>query len=208
MWRFWWRPPTPVGPGGMKLVVGLGNPGSKYAGTRHNVGYEVVDELVRRTPVAAREKFHGQWYELRVGDERVGLLKPLTWMNLSGKSLLAARDFYRVPHVNCLVICDDFQLGLGRLRFRKEGSSGGQKGLDDILARFGANDVPRLRMGVGAPPPGWDPKDHVLARFDVAEKARMREAVERAATAVSDWIREGIEFCMNRYNAEVPPKPV
>ena len=150
----------------MKLVVGLGNPGKKYENTRHNVGFEVVCELLRRySPGKPKTKFQGEFYETRLGGESVLLLMPHTFMNLSGRSVLAARDFYKIDNAEVLVVCDDLNLDLGRIRFRPKGSSGGQNGLADILTRLGSQEISRLRMGIGRVPDGWDAADFVLGRY-------------------------------------------
>ena len=185
----------------MKLVVGLGNPGRQYDGTRHNVGFEVIDRLADRHGVRAKEKFFGFWYEIRIDQERAGLLKPLTYMNLSGRSVRAACDFFRLDPSSVLVVCDDFQLDVGRLRFRRGGSAGGQKGLAHIIQLVGTEEVPRLRIGIGAPPPQWARVDYVLGRFDGEQQQAMQPAWSRAGNAVEDWIAHGTDFCMNKYNA-------
>jgi len=132
----------------MKLIVGLGNPGKKYEDTRHNVGFEVVCELIRRyQPGRPKTKFQGEYYESRISDESALLLMPHTFMNLSGGSVQKARDFYKIENADILVICDDLNLALGRLRFRPKGSAGGQNGLADILQRLGTQQVSRLRVG-------------------------------------------------------------
>ena len=122
-------------------------------------------------------------------------------MNLSGGSVLAARDFYKLANAEVLIVCDDFNLPLGKLRFRSEGSAGGQKGLADIITRLGDEAVPRLRVGVGPVPANWDPADFVLGRFNKEELPIIEPTVTRAADAVEDWIGLGIAECMNRYNA-------
>ena len=185
----------------MKLVVGLGNPGRKYQGTRHNVGFAVLDELARRRN-AARPKtnFQGEISEAEIGGQRVLLLWPQTFMNLSGSSVLAARDFYKIEDADLLVVCDDFNLPLGKLRFRSEGSSGGQNGLGDIIDRLGTEDVPRLRFGVGPVAANWDAADFVLSRFGKEELETVEEMVNRAADAVEDWVTESFAVCMNKYN--------
>ena len=119
----------------------------------------------------------------------------------TGSSVLAARDFYQIPTEDLLVVCDDFQLSLAQLRFRSRGSAGGQKGLADILHRLGTQEVSRLRFGVGAPPPQWDPADYVLSKFRDDEIDEVVAAVRRAVVGVEDWIKSGIEYCMNNYNA-------
>lgn len=186
----------------MKLVVGLGNPGRKYEGTRHNVGFVVLNELARRHK-AARPKtnFQGEISETELPGQKILLLWPHTFMNLSGASVLAARDFYKLDNSELLIVCDDFNLPLAKLRMRSEGSAGGQKGLDDIVLRLGTTAVPRLRIGVGPVPPSWDPADFVLSRFTKEELPQIEPALIRATDAVEDWIKLGIAECMNRYNA-------
>lgn len=187
----------------MKLVVGLGNPGRKYEGTRHNVGFEVLAELAREygtSPV--RAAFQGEVSEANLRGERALLLAPHTLMNLSGGSLLAARDFYKIENHDLLVVCDDFNLPLGRLRVRAKGSAGGQKGLADILRRLGTQDIARLRVGIGEPPANWDPADFVLSKFAKQERPEIDLAVRVAADAVAVWAAEGVAACMNRYNRD------
>lgn len=186
----------------MKLVVGLGNPGRKYEGTRHNVGFIVLNELARRHD-AARPKanFQGEISETELHGQKTLLLWPQTFMNLSGASVLAARDFYKLENSELLIVCDDFNLPLAKVRMRPEGSAGGQKGLDDVILRLGTEAVPRLRIGVGPLPANWDPADFVLSRFTKEELPEIEPAVARAADAVEDWTRLGIAECMNRYNA-------
>lgn len=128
------------------------------------------------------------------------LVWPLTWMNLSGSCVLAARDFYKVADADILVVCDDFQLPLGSIRIRGKGSGGGQNGLSDVVRRLGTEAVPRLRVGIGPVPPAWQPADFVLGRFSKEEKSAVEAAIDRAANAVEDWVAVGIEAAMNRYN--------
>ncbi len=185
----------------MKLVVGLGNPGRKYEHTRHNVGYAVLGELVRRAASRpARSRFHGEVVEADIGGVRTLLLCPTTYMNQSGHSVAEARQFYKLPLENMLVVCDDLNLPLGKLRFRASGSSGGHKGLEDIIRRLGSERFARLRIGIGQVPEGWDAADYVLARFAEVEKPAIEEAIAQAAGAVADWVCRGIHYCMNRYN--------
>jgi PTH1 family peptidyl-tRNA hydrolase len=185
----------------MKLVVGLGNPGRRYEGTRHNVGYAVLRELARRfgsgTPKA---KFHGEVMEAELAGHKALLLSPLTFMNNSGLSVQEAKGFYKVADEDLLVVCDDLNLPVARLRFRAKGSAGGQKGMEDIIRRLGSEEFARLRIGIGAPPEGWDWADYVLSKFSKEEIPEIEEVVGRAADAVALWAREGIEFCMNQYN--------
>ena len=185
----------------MKLIVGLGNPGRKYEGTRHNVGYMVLAELARKHVTGRpRERFRGEVLEADLGGVRTLLLSPTTYMNLSGASVLEARDFYKLTNQDLLIVCDDMNLPVGKHRLRESGSSGGQKGLEDIIRRLGGEQFPRLRIGIGSKPPAWDAADYVLSRFAEQEKPLIEEAVRRAAEAAVDWAREGTQFCMNRYN--------
>ena len=185
----------------MKLVVGLGNPGRKYEGTRHNVGFRVVAELARKhgqtKPKAA---FQGEVIEAQLGEHKSLLLCPHTLMNLSGGSVLAARDFYKIADEDLLIVGDDFNLPLGKLRFRANGSSGGQKGLADVIRRLGTDAVPRLRIGIDSPADGRRAADFVLGRFTKAETPVIDEAIWRAADAVEVWARDGMAVSMNQYN--------
>ncbi len=185
----------------MKLVVGLGNPGRKYKDTRHNVGYMALAELARRYGSSSvRAKFHADVVEANIEGERALLLSPLTYMNLSGTSVVEAFRFYKLSFAGLLVICDDLNLPLGKLRIRAKGSSGGQKGLADIINRLGDEQFARLRIGIGEPPSGWDAADFVLSRFNKKETTEIELAVQQAADAVALWAREGTHACMNRHN--------
>ncbi len=187
----------------MKLVVGLGNPGRKYQGTRHNIGYAILAELARNSaPSSPKHKFHGEAVEADIGGQKALLLSPLTYMNESGLSVAEAKTFYKIPDEDLLVLCDDLNLPLGKLRIRPQGSSGGQKGLDDIIRRLGSDNFPRLRMGIGTPPQGCDWADFVLSKFSPDEIPEIEQAVRRAAEAVAAWARDGIESCMNQYNRD------
>ena len=185
----------------MKLIVGLGNPGKKYAVTRHNVGFDVVAELARRSGVTGFKKaFQGETADVNLGGERVLLLMPHTFMNASGTSAIAARDFYKLTNDDLLVVCDDLNLPVGKLRVRMSGSSGGQKGLADIIRGAGGENVPRLRIGIGQPPGRMDAADYVLAKYGKEDKTEMELAVVLAADAAEMWARDGVATCMNRYN--------
>ena len=185
----------------MKLVVGLGNPGRKYQGTRHNIGFEVTEELARRFGGDFRSKFKGLVCDIRVSETPTLLLMPTTYMNLSGAAVVLAKDFYKIGPENLLVVCDDFNLPLANLRFRARGSAGGQNGLADILRRLGGTEIARLRFGIGHPPPRWDPADFVLGKFGKQEREQIDHAIIRAADGVADWVARGIDYCMNQYNA-------
>jgi PTH1 family peptidyl-tRNA hydrolase len=185
----------------MKLIVGLGNPGRKYEGTRHNVGFAVLAELARKNATGkAREAFEGEVVDATLQGERAVLLCPWTFMNRSGTSVLRARDFYKISNEDLLVICDDFNLPLAKLRVRPQGSSGGQKGLADIIRLLGTEEFPRLRIGVGPVPEGWDGADFVLGKFTKPQLPEIEPAIWRAADAAEVWSGQGIQDCMNRYN--------
>jgi peptidyl-tRNA hydrolase, PTH1 family len=187
----------------MKLVVGLGNPGRKYEGTRHNIGYAILAEVARICGTSSpKHKFHGEVMDAEIGGQKALLLSPLTYMNVSGLSVAEAKTFYKIPEEDMLVLCDDLNLPLGKLRIRLQGSSGGQKGLDDIINRLGTENFPRLRVGVGSPPPNYDWADFVLSKFNRDEIPQIELAVRRAADAVKAWARDGIESCMNQYNKD------
>jgi len=185
----------------MKLIAGLGNPGRKYEATRHNVGFMIVENLAARHATAKpRARFQGDTVEAQLAGQKALLLCPHTYMNRSGASVLAARDFYKLEHEDLLVVCDDFNLPLGKLRFRRGGSAGGQKGLADTIRRLGTDQIPRLRVGIGPVPEGWDPAGFVLGKFAKDEQDEAQHVVELAARAVEDWAAEGIGECMNKYN--------
>ena len=185
----------------MKLVVGLGNPGRKYEGTRHNVGFLVVAEVARRHGAGKpKARFSGEVVEANIAGERLVLLCPATYMNRSGTSVLAARDFYKLADHEILIVCDDINLPLAKVRIRVKGSSGGQKGLADIIRRLGSDEISRLRIGVGAPPDGWDAAAFVLGKFTREEQSEVEPAILTAADAVDAWARDGIDTCMNQYN--------
>lgn len=184
-----------------RLVVGLGNPGPRYKGTRHNVGFMVLAELARRhTQGKARDKFQAQIHESRCAGQNVLLLCPTTYMNLSGQSVAAAASFYKLEPEHIFVVCDDLDLPVGRLRIREKGSSGGQKGLKSIAERLGTESIARLRVGIGRPDPGMDAADYVLSTFRPDEKKAMADVLQKAADAVECWLSEGIATAMNRFN--------
>ncbi len=187
----------------MKLIVGLGNPGSKYVGTRHNAGFDVVDGLAARFGIGMRtEKFHGSFGAGEIRGERVVLLEPTTFMNRSGRAVVAAGRFYKLELTDMLVIVDDRALPLGRIRIRANGSAGGHNGLQDIIDRLGSEQWCRLRIGIGEAL--GDPSAFVLSRFDEAEKIVMQMARERAADAVECWVVDGTDLAMTRFNGDPP----
>jgi PTH1 family peptidyl-tRNA hydrolase len=189
----------------MKIIVGLGNPGTKYTGTRHNIGFEVIDYLAAGPGCSPfREKFEAFVAEMKEGEETILLVKPLTFMNLSGRAVRAILDFYKLPVEQVLIVCDDFNLPLGKLRVRTKGSHGGQNGLRNIQEQLGTDAYARLRIGVGQPTPG-DAVDFVLSKFKPGERAATEEAIANAAQAALVWVRQGVEACMNRFNGSEDP---
>ncbi|MDG3006716.1 aminoacyl-tRNA hydrolase [Paludisphaera mucosa] len=188
----------------LKLVVGLGNPGPKYHGTRHNIGFDLVDRLAAGARVDAfARKFEGLLAEVEIEYRRVLLLKPDTFMNLSGRSVGQAVRFHKIDLADVLVVCDDLNLPVGKLRFRKGGSDGGQKGLRDVAAHLGTHEFPRLRIGIGEAGEG-QAVDYVLGRFKGAEKARIDDALILASQAVAVWAVQGGQAVMNRFNGPSP----
>lgn len=186
----------------MKLVVGLGNPGAKYHDTRHNVGFRVIDVLARRWSVDQwREQHQALVARVREGDEPVLLAKPMTFMNLSGDAVAALAGFYKIDVPDVLVVLDEVALPLGRLRAGRGGSAGGHNGLKSIIGRFGTQEVPRLRIGVGRGDARRDLADHVLGTFAPDERELVEAAVLRAAEATVMFVTDGIERVMNVFNA-------
>ena len=191
------------GSGGVDwLIVGLGNPGEKYERTRHNVGFLVVDTLAEELDVPVQKLQHRALTNTaRVGGRKALLMKPVTFMNLSGEAVRPAADFYHVPPERVLVISDDTALPLGKLRLRKGGSAGGHNGLKSIIQHLGTDQFPRLRVGVGEKPhPDYDMADWVLARLQGADWKTMEEAARRAAQAVECVLSQGMDAAMNRFN--------
>lgn len=193
----------------MKIVVGLGNPGSKYKETRHNVGYDVIEALVERHAFGARakSKFNANMHEVMIGSTKAVLLSPLTYMNLSGQSVRAAVDFFKLDLEDLMVICDDLNLDLGRMRIRPKGSAGGQNGIKDIINRLGSQEFPRLRVGIGRPPANWDAADYVLGKFEEHDRVVIGDTVKQAAKACEFWIENGIQATMNQFNVDPSAKP-
>jgi len=185
----------------MWLIVGLGNPGTKYAETRHNIGFEVVDKLAGRWAIQVdKRKFDGRTGGGTFRQEQVLLLKPETFMNLSGQSVRAALDFYKLEPKDLLVIVDDLALPVGQIRVRPQGSAGGHNGLSDIIQKVGTDRFGRVRIGIGSPPPRMDSADYVLGRFGSQEKVLIGQAVEKASDAVESILTVGMAKTMEAYN--------
>lgn len=184
------------------LLVCLGNPGDQYENTRHNAGFMVADELADRHNIPVqRLKFRALTNTITVGDQKVLLMKPVTYMNLSGEAVHEAAAFYKIPPEHILVISDEVALAPGKLRVRRSGSAGGHNGLKNIIAHLGTDQFPRIRGGVGQKPhPDYDMADWVLGKFQGEDKKAVESAVKRAADAAECLIREGVDKAMNKYN--------
>ncbi len=189
----------------MRIVVGIGNPGRRYRGTRHNLGFRVVDRLAEQHGIAvSRQRFDALVGDGRLGEERVLLVKPQTYVNLSGSAVAPLLRWHRCPPDDLVVACDDINLPLGRLRVRAGGGSGGHNGLKSIVQCLGTEGFPRLRVGIGRGQ-GVDPTTHVLGRFASEEADAARDAVDRAAEAVRCIVHQGVQEAMNVYNAPDSP---
>ena len=184
------------------LVVGLGNLGDQYDGTRHNVGFLVADELAERQNIPIqRLKFRALTSTCTLGGSKVLLMKPTTYMNLSGEAAREAANFYKIPPERVIVVSDDVSLAVGKLRLRKGGGAGGHNGLRSLIAQLGSDQFPRVRLGVGEKPhPDYDLADWVLGKFAGDDKKAIAEAVKKAADAVECVIKEDMDRAMNRFN--------
>lgn len=193
----------------MKLIVGLGNPGSKYGGTRHNLGFEVVDEVARRRGLAFESSpADAVMARERGPDAQLILAKPMTFMNRSGDAIGVLSRYFRVETGDILIVVDDANLPLGRLRARPNGSDGGHNGLRSVILALATREFPRLRMGVGRGETQRDLADHVLARFSADELETIHEMMTRAADAAELFVESGIMTVMNRFNAPEQPEEV
>lgn len=185
------------------VIAGLGNPGTKYAHTRHNVGYDTLDILAQQLGADKFKKgFLGEYAPCRLGGLRLLLLKPHTYMNLSGDSVWAALDYYRVPAEHLLVLVDDVDLSPGRIRVRGKGGAGTHNGLRDILQKVGENTFARVRIGIGAPPPYMDLADFVLSKFAKQEQPDIQDAMCRATQAAQTVLQEGVEAAQAQFNGK------
>jgi peptidyl-tRNA hydrolase, PTH1 family len=196
------NPPSP--PPKPQLIVGLGNPGAKYDGTRHNIGFVVLDALAKawQVPLVENKKFQGHFGEgMAPGGLKLRLLKPTTYMNNSGQSIRAVLDWYKIDPQAVLVVYDDMALPVGRLRLRLSGSAGGQNGMKSAIAHLGTQTFPRLRLGIGSKED--DAISHVLGSFAPMEKAAIEEVVHWAVGAIEIAAKEGVEKSMNLYNNRV-----
>ena len=187
-----------------KIIIGLGNPGNRYRGTRHNAGYMTLAVLAKRLGGSSRPRtqFQSETLSVTIAGKSVLLVSPLTYMNASGTAVRAAMAFYKLAPEDLLVICDDVDLPPGKIRVRQEGGSGGQKGLGDILQKLGTRSIARVRVGIGRPPGSMDTADYVLGTFGAGEKPRIESALERAASAAECWAEKGTAEAMNRFNVD------
>lgn len=186
----------------MYIIAGLGNPGRRYEKTRHNMGFETIDELIEahRIPQSG-VKYNAMYGKGLIGGEKVLLMKPLSYMNLSGDPVRAMTDYFKIdPRRELIVIYDDIDLEPGQIRIRKQGSAGGHNGMKDIIAKLGTKEFIRIRVGVGAKPSGWDLADYVLGRFSEKERKAVDEAIVKAARAVEQILEKGVDAAMNVYN--------
>ncbi len=187
----------------MHIIVGLGNPGKQYEHTRHNAGFEVIDRLASNCGIPVEEhRCRALCGKGAIGGRKVLLVKPQTYMNLSGESVRAAMDFYKISPEELIVVYDDVSLDPGQLRIRAGGSAGGHNGVKSIIERLGTQEFPRVRIGTGAKPERMDLADYVLGHFSEAERERMEEAFGEAAEAVGVILTEGIGAAMNRFNGK------
>ena len=192
----------------MKLIVGLGNPGPRYDKTRHNIGFEILNAFAdRHFFPTAKSQFGGLVTDHSVIGEKVVLLAPQTFMNTSGKSVRQCVDFYKIDHDDVLVVVDDMNLDVGRMRVRACGSAGGQKGLADTIRHLGTDKISRLRVGVGRPPGRMAASDYVLQRFSGTDRPLVDVCVQEAVDGLEIWIKDGLEKMMNVLNPSKEPKP-
>ena len=185
----------------MKIIAGLGNPGAEYAHTKHNVGFMLVDVLAEKLGAASwKEDFFSALTEVRIGGEKVFLVKPLTYMNNSGEALGPMLSYYKMDVDDLVVVHDDMDIPAGMVRIRRKGSSGGHNGIKSIIAHVGGEDFARVRIGIGRPPAGWTVIHHVLAPFSTEDAPKIRAAIDYLLPAVESIVTDGVDFAMNRYN--------
>lgn len=185
----------------MYIIIGLGNPGKKYEHTRHNAGFDAIDKIAERHGISVNKIKHKALIgEGRIGTEKVVLIKPQTYMNLSGESVISAYQFYKIDIENIIVLYDDIDLDIGKLRIRKKGSAGSHNGMKSIIKCLNTQDFPRVRIGVSKPEQGRDLADFVLSRVPKDMQVCMDEAIEKAADTVEEIVSSGIDKAMNKYN--------
>lgn len=185
----------------MKLIVGLGNPGTQYAATRHNIGFEVIDSLSEAYNIPVnKSKYKAIIGEGRIGNERVILMKPQTFMNLSGEAVRACMDFQKISNEDVIIIYDDISLDVGQIRIRKNGSAGGHNGIKSIIAHMNTQEFPRIKFGVGQKPAGWDLANYVLGRFSDEDMKIIGPKIDDVIKATECMVTSTIDKAMNQYN--------
>jgi len=190
----------------MKLIVGLGNPGKEYSGSRHNLGFRCINHLAKAHGIGIdKRQCQAQLGVGRIAGVQVVLGKPRTYMNLSGKSVHLMMDRFKAKREDIVVIHDDLDLPLGRIRLYANGGPGGHKGVESIIAALGSRDFVRVRVGVGRPPPGMDPVDYVLLDFSPTDRLLIEEAIAKVGEAVPFMLKEGLAAAMNKYNQKDSP---
>lgn len=185
----------------MKLIIGLGNPGKEYTKTRHNIGFEAIDALADHDNInVGKSKFKALYGEGNLGNEKIVLVKPQTYMNLSGESVKAFATWYKVDPKDILIIYDDVSLPPGKLRIRMKGSAGGHNGIKSIIQHLGTDEFERIKVGIGEKPQGWNLADYVLSRFTNAEIKTIEETMDDVVSATHLIVEKGIQDSMNKYN--------
>jgi PTH1 family peptidyl-tRNA hydrolase len=188
----------------MKLIIGLGNPGSEYKHTRHNVGFETIDKLAYDFKVRLKKRrFRSLYGEVKIAGVQCLLVQPQTYMNLSGEAVRAMLQFYKLPPSEIIVVFDDVSLPVGDVRVRERGSAGGQNGMKSIIENLKTDEFTRVRIGIGAKPDGWDLKDYVLSRFGNGEWEDMINGITQAGDAVQLCVKDGVVAAMNKFNKRV-----
>lgn len=185
------------------FIIGLGNPGKKYHNTRHNIGFSTIDYLSQKHSIdISKLKFQACIGEGRIDNKRIFLVKPDTYMNLSGESVVEMVNWHKAPLENIIIIYDDIDLAVGSIRIRPKGSAGTHNGMKSVIYSLKSDNFPRIRIGIGKPPPKWDLADYVLSEFREEEKEQVFKSIERAAEAVLEIINLGVDNAMNKYNVK------
>jgi PTH1 family peptidyl-tRNA hydrolase len=187
----------------LTVIAGLGNPGNKYENTRHNVGFSTIDLLSSKHGIKVNKLKHKALTgEGTIAGERVLLVKPQTFMNLSGESIRDIAEWYKLPMDNIIIVYDDVDLPVGTIRIRPKGSSGTHNGMKSVIYQLQSDEFPRVRIGIGKAPEGWDLADYVLSRFSADEAGAIRESIARAADAAASIVSDGVSAAMNQFNGE------
>ncbi|OOB79797.1 MAG: peptidyl-tRNA hydrolase [Epulopiscium sp. Nele67-Bin002] len=184
----------------MKLIIGLGNPGLKYLGTRHNVGFDAVDYIAHHADIRIdKNKFKSHIGEGKIGNEQVIFMKPQTYMNLSGEAVIACMNFYKLQPENIIVIYDDVSFDVAVTKIKKTGSAGGHNGIKNIIEHLGTKEFPRIKIGVGQKPPGWDLADYVLGKFTKQEMTDLKNEMPYIKDFINNFVIYGLDTAMNKY---------